>query len=598
MTLLRLRLAAVCFAFLGLAAGTLSAQCPEEKEREQAFRRSLDDLRREHPDTCAVCGAAADPAARRPPAPSSCPELLRELTARKEQRSSEREAHLRRCETCRRAADAKKVLQPWVDFALAEQEEKRAAKKSSSAEGWADRQARSLSGALPVLGIVLLGLLCEFGLWRAANASLLRLEDRPYGHTEAGLIYGMFLTATGLFSLATAGGAGISLLSSLEGASFDPNLALGRYPVAFGLILLLGCFLFGSASSFMVSDVADSVRTLRRRGYSGGRGAQDEGAEGGAGEGFSAAIRLRKGRGRGPGVPRVVTGRLPHPSAVGAVALAADGATVVSVCDDGRIRTWSLASGRELRATDVSGGPFALSAIQLGGARAATTSEEGTTRVWDLASGAELHSWPGEAGAVRALAFSPDGKLLAEGGCAGLLRIRMLEGGATAAAAPLLGLEGDVWAVAFGPGGRTVLAGGTEGAVRTWSVEDGKLKGVLSRNDSPIACLAVAAGGARIAVGVRHGPAFVLDLAGAGVAQVAVPGLDSVQAVALSPDGGRVVAAYGRDLVVWNVAEMRLDRTLSEHSAEVLALSVCDRPGGKLLLASAGADGDVRLWEL
>jgi RNA polymerase sigma factor (sigma-70 family) len=61
-------------------------------------------------------------------------------------------------------------------------------------------------------------------------------------------------------------------------------------------------------------------------------------------------------------------------------------------------------------------GQFRCAAFSPDGKRLATGHDDGVVRVWDAATGKELDRLPGHDGPVRVVAFSPDGRTLASGG--------------------------------------------------------------------------------------------------------------------------------------------------------------------------------------
>ena len=106
-----------------------------------------------------------------------------------------------------------------------------------------------------------------------------------------------------------------------------------------------------------------------------------------------------------------------------AVAVAPDGTWLATGSFDATVRIWDAASG-QLRASLVGhDGLVRAVAIAPDGTWLATVSDDRTTRVWDTVTG-DVAAVMRVSGLPRDCAWSPDGRLLAVAGDAGLYLFR------------------------------------------------------------------------------------------------------------------------------------------------------------------------------
>src|SRR3546814_9577601 len=91
----------------------------------------------------------------------------------------------------------------------------------------------------------------------------------------------------------------------------------------------------------------------------------------------------------------------------------------------------------------------------------AAGDDAGMVQVWQLAGGSEPLMLTGHERQVWAIAFSPDGKLLASGDRSGEVRLWDLASGTSRWS--VAGGQGSVWSLAFIDGGRRLVTASANG---------------------------------------------------------------------------------------------------------------------------------------
>jgi WD40 repeat protein len=242
-------------------------------------------------------------------------------------------------------------------------------------------------------------------------------------------------------------------------------------------------------------------------------------------------------------------------------------------------------------------------------ASAGTDAPDDVVWLWELAAGRAKQTLRGHIWTIHSIAFSPDGHKLASGSSdksirlwdtrTGELTLALSQPDQVVPGQRNLGIPGMVFAVAFSPDGTLLASGGGDGVgeygeVVLWDLPSGKQRArLLGPGEKQVWAVAFSPDQKLLVSGQVDGTIKLIDVSTEAVARQ-WHAREQLRSLAVSPDGSILATGLRKDVKLWKVETGELQDTLSGHGNWVGSLSFST--DGKLL-ASASSDG-VKLWHL
>ena len=231
------------------------------------------------------------------------------------------------------------------------------------------------------------------------------------------------------------------------------------------------------------------------------------------------------------------------------------------------------------------------------GTRVLTGSSDHTARLWESSTGRLLSILEGHMGDVNSAVFSPDGTRVLTG--SNDHTARLWESSTGRLLSTLKGHTNWVRSVAFSPDGTRVLTGSDDHTARLWESSTGRLLSILEGHKDPVSSVAISPAispdGTRVLTGDWDGTARLWESSTGRRLSTLKGHTNWVRSVAFSPDGTRVLTGSDDHTArLWESSTGRLLSILEGHKDPVS--SVAFSPDGTRVLTSAW-DQTARLWE-
>lgn len=228
------------------------------------------------------------------------------------------------------------------------------------------------------------------------------------------------------------------------------------------------------------------------------------------------------------------------------------------------------------------------------------TTFDNTVVLWDAKTGEQLgtleHFVTAE---VKAIAFSPDGKLLATSGTDfwyiwDVEKREQLFKGKTLP-----------YGLAFSPDGKTLATANNNSTIELWDVATGKEKLHIDVKNNVIEAICYSGDGKLlIGGGYQSLPQTtgleasfkIWDATTGKERDIKAATITSLESIALSPDGKILASGSSEKKIrLWNLASGQADQPLGDHTSSVIDLAFS---ADATLLASTGLQEKVRFWDM
>lgn len=285
--------------------------------------------------------------------------------------------------------------------------------------------------------------------------------------------------------------------------------------------------------------------------------------------------------------------------AINDVAFSPDGKLLLAAGPNGDLMRWT-ASEHSMPGVRLAGHREAVNHVTFAreSRLAASAGADNKVLLWDFAQGTPSPKVLSikEPNLMRAV-LSPDGRRLATIHYGKTISVRDVESERIIASKTLTDTEGPFYALAYSPDGKLLASGNAQGRIRIWEGTDLTPHGDVKLQET-VETVEFDPSGSVLAVGTGSGSILLLEMSPGAQKQKLLSGHSTrLTSLAFSVDG-KVLASASRDNTIrlWDVSAgvaLADFEPLAHRGVTSVAL---DRSGR--WLASGSSEGDLRIWDL
>ncbi|MFB8797540.1 MAG: protein kinase [Microcoleus sp.] len=223
----------------------------------------------------------------------------------------------------------------------------------------------------------------------------------------------------------------------------------------------------------------------------------------------------------------------------------------------------------------------------------ASGSKDKTIQIWDLATGKSIRTFEGDSSTIWSVAFDSNGTRLATG--TGFWRV-MLWDMKTGQSIRSLDHAASVWSVAISHDGLLIASGSGDKTAKIWDAENGRLIHNLPDHTDFVYSVAFSPDDKTLVSASKDKKITIVDVATGRFLKTIDGHADQVRSVAISPDGQTLVSgSYDESIKIWNLETGELIRSLKGHSDDIVSVAIS--PDGQFI-ASGSKDKTIKIWDL